>query len=209
MKKLKLQIKSTIQNNKHIINFILILFLIGIILGSLFMILISKDDQSYVIKQISQYFYNIKKGSSQVLGITFFKNDMFNNMFQLFLIYALGLSIIGVLVVIFIMILKGFILGVTISGIFIKYKISGVIGVVLYIFPIYFLKILLYVFSSLFAITTSIKFIKAIIKKDQLNFKTFLGTYTMSFIISILGMIVLSLLDSYLTPFLLKLFTFL
>ncbi len=209
MKKLMTQIKNTVYSSKHIINFIIVLFLIGIVLGSLFMIFISKEDQLYIIKQITLYFNNIKKGSDQVLGLVLFKNDVINNIFQLFIIYILGLSIVGILVVIVIMILKGFILGLSISGILLKYKLSGVVATFLYVFPVYFLKVLLYVFASLFAIKTSIKFINAILKKDQINFKTFLGTYTISFIISIIGIIILSLLDSYLTPFLLKFFTIL
>ena len=115
---------------------------------------------------------------------------------------------IGVLAVIIIMFFKGFMLGTTLSTFILKYHIKGVLGMVLYVFPAFLCNILIYTFISFFAIHASIKFLKALLKKDSLNFRVFLGKYLLAFIISIILMLITCLVDSYLTPLLLKLFTY-
>ena len=99
-------------------------------------------------------------------------------------------------------------LGTTISSILVKYKLKGVLVSILYIFPMQVLNIIVYLFLSFFAVSTSIKLIKALIRKDNLNFKKFFGKYLLSLIVSIILITLISLIDSYLTPFLLKLLTF-
>ena len=116
---------------------------------------------------------------------------------------------IGIPIVIFILFFKGFMLGTTISTIILKYSIKGIIGIILYIFPVCILSICVYLFMCFYAIYASKKFLRAFLKKDALNFKQFLGKYLLSFIVSITLILLLSLLDAYLTPLLLKLFTYL
>ncbi len=116
---------------------------------------------------------------------------------------------IGIPIVIFILFFKGFMLGTTISTIILKYSIKGIVGAILYIFPVCILTICVYLFMCFYAIYVSKKFLRAFLKKDTLNFKQFLGKYLLSFIVSIMLILLLSLLDAYLTPLLLKLFTYL
>lgn len=99
--------------------------------------------------------------------------------------------------------------GTTLATIILKYQLKGVIGCFLYVFPVMIINILIYIFFSFFAVYASIKFLKALLKKDNLNFKSFLGKYLLSFLISILLIIIVALLDAFLTPLSLKLFTFL
>ena len=209
MKKIIAQLIKYVKNQKYIVTFILILFLIGVFIGSLFISFISTNDKEILYNQVDTYFKNISVLNCSVYGISYFKSDLINNIVQIVSIYLLGLSMVGIVFIILIIFFKGFILGTTLSSIVLKYNIKSIIGIVLYIIPIYALKIVLYVFVSFFAISASLKFIKAILKKEQLNFKTFLGKYIISFMISIILIIVLCLLDSYLTPHLLKLFTYL
>ena len=208
MKKLIEQLKVTINKQKYLVIFIMILFLLGLIIGSLFTSLISKNDQSVLINKVSIFFNDIKKLSTTVMGFSYFKKDLLSNLIQIVLIYVLGLSVIGIIVVIITMFFKGFILGVTLSSIILKYQIKGIIGCILYLLPVYLLKIFLFIFISFFSISASLRFIKGIVKKDAINFKVFLGKYLLSFIISIVLIVILSLLDSYLTPLLLRLFTY-
>ncbi len=207
MKKLIRYLNETIKKEKHLLRFIIILFLIGMIIGSLFINFISKDDKVLLTNQVTTFFSSVKNLSSDIFGFNVFKENLISNTAWLIIIFILGLSVIGVLGIIFIMFYKGFMLSVTLSSILIKYKIKGILGIILYVFPMQIINILIYVFLSFFAINTSIKFIKAFIKKDNLNFKTFLGKYLLSFIISIILIIICTLIDSYLTPLLLKLFT--
>ena len=207
MKNLIKNLIQIIKKEKIIVVFTFIIFIIGLIFGSCFINLITKADKELLLNQLTLYIDSISKLSKDVFGIEVFFNELLSNGLQLFIIFALGISMIGVIVVIIILFFKGFILGVTISTIMLKYSIKGILLTTLYIFPVMILNILTYIFISFFAIWSSFKFLKALLKKDNLNFKQFLGKYLLSFILSILSMVLLCLLDAFLTPLALKLFT--
>lgn len=208
MKKITNYLTETIKKQKILLVFIITTFLVGLIFGSLFINFISSDDKSLLTNQVTTYFGEIKKLSSEVFGLDVFASNSINNIIQIIIIFVLGISMIGIIAVIVIMFFKGFTLGVTLSTIILKYQLKGVVGCFLYIFPCMIINILIYLFICFFAVYASIKFLKALLKKDNLNFKKFLGKYMLSFMISIVLMVIYSFIDAYLTPLMLKIFTF-
>lgn len=208
MKKIIKYLNETIKKEKNILIFILITFFLGLILGSLFINFITEDDKKLLVEQLELFLSNVKNLTKDVFGIKVFSEEILNNGFQLFIIFVLGISMIGLPVVIIIMFFKGFMLGTTLATIILKYQFKGIIGSFLYVFPCYIFNIIIYIFISFFAVHASIKFLKALLKKDNLNFKSFFGRYLLSFIISMFFMFIVCLLDAYLTPVLLKLFTY-
>lgn len=208
MKKIIKYLNETIKKEKNILIFILITFFLGLILGSLFINFITEDDKKLLVEQLELFLSNVKNLTKDVFGIKIFSGEILNNGFQLFIIFVLGISMIGLPVVIIIMFFKGFMLGTTLATIILKYQFKGIIGSFLYVFPCYIFNIIIYIFISFFAVHASIKFLKALFKKDNLNFKSFFGRYLLSFIISMFFMFIVCLLDAYLTPVLLKLFTY-
>lgn len=208
MKKIIKYLNETVKKEKNKLIFVIIMFIIGLVLGSIFTNFITSDDKSLLIEQLEVYFSSIEKLSNDVFGIKAFSSEILNNSLQLFIIFALGISMVGLPVVIFILFFKGFMLGTTLSTMFLKYQLKGIIGAFLYVFPCFIINILIYILMSFFALYASIKFLKALIKKDNLNFKNFLGKYLLTFCLCIILMIINCLLESYLTPLLLKLFTF-
>ena len=209
MKKIINYLNETVKKEKNILIFNTIIFLVGVVLGSLFINFITNDDKKLLIEQVSTFFSNIKKLTSDIFGFESFLSILFNNLLVLSIIFVLCISMIGIPIVIFILFFKGFMLGTTISTIILKYSIKGIVGAILYIFPVCILTICVYLFMCFYAIYVSKKFLRAFLKKDSLNFKQFLGKYLLSFIVSIMLILLLSLLDAYLTPLLLKLFTYL
>ena len=208
MKKIIKYLNETIKKEKYLVIFNVCMFLIGLIIGSLFINFITKDDKSLLIEQVVVYVDNIKKLSVDVFGMNAFIGDFLNNIVQLVFIFIFGISMIGILFVIFLLFFKGFMLGTTVSIIIFKYGIKGILVALLYVFPSLILNIIIYIFISFFAINASIKFIKALLKKDKLDFRSFFGKYLLSFFISILFIGISSLLNVFLTPLLLKLVTY-
>lgn len=208
MKEIIKYLNETIKKEKNKLIFVIIMFIIGLVLGSIFTNFITSDDKNLLIEQLEVYFSSIEKLSNDVFGIKAFSSEVLNNSLQLFIIFALGISMVGLSVVIFILFFKGFMLGTTLSTMFLKYQLKGIIGAFLYVFPCLIINVLIYILLSFFAVYASIKFLKALVKKDNLNFKSFLGKYLLTFFLCIILMIINCLLDSYLTPLLLKLFTF-
>lgn len=208
MKKIINYLTETMKKQKVLLLFIIITFIVGLVFGSLFINFINSDDKALLTNQVTTFFDAIKKLSKEVFGTSVFASNTINNIIQIITIFVLGISMIGIIAVIFIMFFKGFTLGVTLATIILKYQLKGVVGCFLYVFPCMILNILIYVFISFFAVHASIKFLKALLKKDNLNFKSFLGKYMLSFMISVVLMVICCTLDAYLTPLLLKLFTF-
>lgn len=208
MKKIINYIKEELKKENNLIILILAIFIIGLVVGSLFVNFITKDDKTLLINQVETYFSSVKSLDKKVFGINAFTPNLINNELQIFLIFALGLSILGIPVVILIMFFKGFMLGVTLATFILKYQLLGVLPSLLYIFPCFIIYIIIYTLISFFAVSTSLKFLKAIIKKDNLSFKKFLGKYLLCFLICLVLIIINTLLDAFLTPILLKLFTY-
>lgn len=208
MKKIINYLTKTIKKEKALLTFITITFIIGVVFGSLFINFISLEDKNTLTTQIVYFFNNIKKLSTDVFGLGVIIPNFLNELFQLLIIFTLGISMIGVIIVILVMFFKGFTLGVTLATIILKYQLKGVLGALLYVFPCLIINIFIYIFISFFAVNASVKFLKALLKKDNLNFKSFFGRYLLAFIVSIILMLLCTLIDSFLTPLLLKLFTF-
>lgn len=208
MKKIINYLKKELKKENNLIILILAIFIIGLVVGSLFVNFITKDDKTLLINQVETYFSSVKSLDKKVFGINAFTPNLINNELQIFLIFALGLSILGIPVVILIMFFKGFMLGVTLATFILKYQLLGVLPSLLYIFPCFIIYIIIYTLISFFAVSTSLKFLKAIIKKDNLSFKKFLGKYLLCFLICLVLIIINTLLDAFLTPILLKLFTY-
>ena len=207
MKKIINVIKGTIQSERKIMIFNIIVLLIGVIFGSLFIDFVSKVDRKILINDVIKYISDIKKLSNSVYSINVFKDTILNNFIQLFIIFILGLSLIGIFIVVIMLFFKGFTLGLTLSTIIYKYSYKGIIFAFFYVFPFTVFNLLIYIYMSFFAIYSTIKFLKAFITKGRLEFKQFLGKYILSFLISIVLMIISVLCDSYLLPILLKIFT--
>ncbi|MEE0699840.1 MAG: stage II sporulation protein M [Bacilli bacterium] len=208
MKKIINYLNETIKKERALLTFVLIIFILGIVIGSLFINFVTEADKNLLVSQVETFFSSIKKLGTDVFGIKVFSSGVLNNFLQLTIIFVLGVSMVGIPAVILILFFKGFMLGTTLSTIILKYQVKGVLGCFLYVFPVMIVNVIIYVFFSFFAVYVSLRFLKALFKKDNLNFKAFLGKYLLAFLLSLVLMAITCLFDSFLTPLLLKLFTF-
>lgn len=209
MKKLINYLNELLKKEKKIIIFNIIIFLVGLIFGSLFINFIGNADKKILVDEVGEFFTCVKTLDKSIFGLGAFESILINNIIQITIIFILGISMIGIFAVILILFFKGFTTGLTIGTIIYKYSLKGILGSLLYIFPCHVAFILIYLFLSFFSVYVSIKFLKSLLTKKSLDFKTFIGRYFLAFIISLVLIITISLVDAYITPVLLKLFTFL
>ena len=201
-KKLK-NIRNIILPNKKINFFALTILILGIISGSIFLMVLNEADKSSVVNQIQSFFSNID--TSSMNGGLAFKNSIITNLIYITLIWIFGMSIIGILLNIFLMYLKGFLLGFSIAAIFNCYGLKGIIGVFIYIFPQQLLNILAILLLGIYSIMFTIKLLEFIISKKPNNMRNMLKKYTVIYIISIFISIISSTSEAFLLPFLMKL----
>lgn len=198
MKKVKDKFKQTIIKNKKALIFLTIISIIAIIFGSLFSIILNEGDKSLVNEYINNFFNNIKDNNlNYVLAL---KNGSINTLAFIIIVWLLGISIIGLPIIIFMYFSKLFIVGFSISSIIKIYGLKGCLISFAYIFPHHILYIIVYTILTLYSIKLSIKILFSIIKKDKIDFKPIINKYLFLLLISIVVSFLALLFEVFITP---------
>ncbi|MDD2469802.1 MAG: stage II sporulation protein M [Bacilli bacterium] len=204
MNKLISKLKITSINSKKIYLFLLIVFIIGVIFGSIFITILDEPDKNTVITQISSFFDQIKGNNIDYLKTL--KNSATGNLLYIGLIWLLGISIIGIPIIIIMLFAKGFMIGFSIAAIIVKYKFIGVLGAITYVFPHIILSILTILMISYYALRLSFNMLKAVIEKKNINFNKIINRYSFIMLISVVSMIIASLIEAFISPYIIKFF---
>ena len=186
-------------NNKKIIIFLFGLSLIGIISGSLFITTISSNDKVEVVEYIKGFIKNIKDFNikSSIMSL------LISNIGFIILIWLLGISIIGIPIILFMFFTKIFIIGFTISSFILSYKTKGVLLAIIYVLPLQIINILIYTLITLYAIKISNNLIYCIFNKNT-NYKLIPNKYVKILLISVVTIFINIIYESILFPFLLN-----
>lgn len=201
-KKKEPKLRDLVFPNKKINFFVTTIMILGILSGAIFLMLSNETDKSSVITQIQTFFQNIQNGSIDN-GLAL-RNSLIINYIFLGSIWILGLSIIGVLANIFLTYIKGFLVGFSLSSIFLTYQTKGIIAGLLYTFPTQILNIIVVITLSIYSIMFANNLLKIITSK-QGNNQTMLKKYIVILMGCIIISFISSLLEVYLFPNLLKL----
>lgn len=202
--KAKIKAISNLILPNHKINFfVLILFVIGFLSGAFFLTIINTDEKSIVINQITNFITNINNGTLDSISIL--KNNLITNLGYVLIMWILGLSIIGIVVNIFLIYMKGFILGFTLSSVVITYKIKGILFSLIYIFPNELLKILVTIILGVYSLTLSFCILRELMKKKDNNLRKIFKRYLVILGICIIIMLLSSMYEVYVLPIILNL----
>ena len=202
MAKQIIAIKQYFKVNSKIFLFLTILFIIGIISGSIFYLTISDVDNNLVISFLQNYINGIKNDTFS------FKESLISylgsNVFLYGITWLLGFSIIGVPIILFLFFYKCFCLGFSITSILSLYKAKGIILAFIYVFPHHIIYVFLYMILIIYAFTISFNIIVAVIKKSEVSFKNITHKYFIIILICLAIIILFSLYESYLLPKIMK-----
>ena len=202
MKKQMDKLKNKTTSNKKIIVFLVGLFLIGLIAGSIFITIISKSDQALVREYIKEFVNKADKNKLNYLEAL--KNASLSNGLFIVIVWLLGFSIIGIPIVIFMYFSKAFILGFSLSSFILQYKFKGLLLALIYFFPHHVVNILAYTLILIYSLKISFILVNSIIKKKTISFKAIMNRYLIVFAVSIGMVIVASLYECFVVPFLIK-----
>ena len=202
MKKQMDKLKNKTISNKKIIVFLVGLFLIGLIAGSIFITIISKSDQALVKEYIKEFVNKSDKNKLNYLEAL--KNASLSNGLFIVIVWLLGFSIIGIPIVIFMYFSKAFILGFSLSSFILQYKFKGLLLALIYFFPHHVVNILAYTLIMIYSLKISFILINSIIKKKTISFKAIMNRYLIVFAVSIGMVIVASLYECFVVPFLIR-----
>ena len=203
MKKVMDKLLNTIRFDKKYVLFCMILVIIGIISGSLFIVILNSSDKSLVIEYITNFIDTIKNNSFNYVDT--FKNTILINYIIITITTILGFTYILAPINILILFYKAFIIGFSMSSFILTFKIKGLLLSIVYIFPHLILNILIFSILTAFTLKLSITMTKSIIKKKDVNMRHYFNKYLYTSIFIIVLITITSLYESFIAPYLLKL----
>ena len=194
---------ALILPNKKVNLFVIFIVILGIISGSLFLMVLNDNDKSEVINEISTFMTNIN--TNNINNLNSFKNSLIEGMILIILSWILGMSIIGVFFNIFFIYMKSFTIGFSISSFVLVYKYKGILSSLIYVIPSQLINILIILILGVYTLLFSKYLFKMIFLKDKtVNLGKFFKKYVLVFGICIILCVISALCEAYLLPSLLK-----
>lgn len=206
MKKIK-RYKDNLYKQKKRYLFLISIVLIGIVLGMIYFMYLSKSNKALVFDHLNDFFLTIKQNEIDYNSSLF--NGLCSNLCMCLLIWILGISIVGIPFILAFLFYKAFVIGLSICSIISCYGFKGILGAILYVFPHKFLFLIVDVLLVFYAISFSIKLIKYLFFKVNINFKDVFRKYVKILIITMIANFVFSIYECYIVTFILRLFIFL
>lgn len=182
---------------------ICIIILLSIIIGILYLAMLNKEGKEIVFNTINTYFKDLN--SSKAINNNFV-NVLKNNIILTGIMWFLGVSLVGVIFEVLFLILKGFSLGFSISSFIYVFKFKGIYIGLVYLLPSIF-NLLIYLILGFFAINYSIYLYKYLFKNAAINLSLLMKKYLKVLVLSLILLIISSVIEVFLIPNVLKLFT--
>ena len=202
MKKNDKKLSNIILPNKKINFFVFTILILGLISGSIFLLNLNETDKHNTILQINNFVINLSKNKINIGQAL--KSSIIINYIFIFLIWVDGLSIIGVIFNIFLMYIKGFILGFSLSGILLCYKYSGLLLAIIYVLFGQLLSIIIIGVLTIYSIMFTKNFLNIIFSKTIKKRNYMIKKYTIILIFSIIFIFIASIFEVYVFPNVLK-----
>lgn len=193
---------NNIKFEKKYVLFSIIIVILGIITGSLFIVILNSADKKIVIEYISDFINNIGNINSNEL----LKNIILNNFSIILLMFIIGFSFFLFPINIIILFYKSFVVGFTLSSFILTYNIRGLLYSIIYIFPHLIINILIFALLTAFTARISINMIKHIINKKNVNMRVYFNKYCTLIPIVLFLISLTSLYETYIMPYLTNLF---
>ena len=188
--------------------FLLIIVVVGIIVGVLFSNILSNEDSKLVTNKITTYFNNLRD-DVPINYLSNLLNSIKNNLIYISVIWILGLGVIGLLLNNFILFFKSFIFGFSIGSIINIYLYRGLVLSFLYVFPSLILNIIVLLIMVYYANIFSYHLFNLIFRKKEINFYLLIKKYSKILLYLSIILIISSLIETFIMPFSIKLFSFL
>lgn len=202
MKKQWDKLKSIFIINKQITIFLIGLSIVAVVAGAFYITILNKTDQSLVKTSINEFFNNINNNNLNYMASL--KNIILTNVGFIIVIWLLGISVIGIPIIIFLFFSKAFVIGFSISSIIFNYKLKGTLLSLFYIFPHHIINIYIYIILIAYAISLSFKIIESIIKRKSIDFKVVMNKYLYVLLVSLIVIVITSLFEIFAMPAILK-----
>ena len=171
--------------------------LLCFIAGMLLISMLSKSNKELIINSLNNFYTSLKENKISSTNLLY--KTITSNLILNIIIWVLGISIIGIPIVIFILGFKSLSLGFTISSLIYTYKFNGLLKAIIYLIPniinIFIVFILVY-----YSISFSINLFNYLFRKIEFNKRVIVKRYLKLLIVAILLSILTSVTESFILP---------
>ena len=203
LKKVKTKVTNKLAEQKKIYIFLIIVMLIGLILGIIYAVILNKSDHAIVTTSLDSFFTSIKNNDIDYKSALI--NSLIGNISFVTFIFLLGISIIGMPLIIFSLASSAFIFGFSLSSIIYTYHFNGILKAITYLFPHQMITLLMSLFLGFYALYFGIKLFKYLFRGIDINLRSSMKRYLQVYITVLLIFILCSFIEVFLSPALIKL----
>ena len=183
--------------NKRVVLFYGIIFLISLIAGTFFNLILNDNDSKLISEYLVNFFTTIKNNDIDYFAT--FINTTCTNALYVVIIWFLTYTLIGVPIILVIYFFKVFILGFTLSALITNFKIKGILYSFIFLFPHTIINIFVILILSIISIYISLKMLE-ILKKKKINIGNMIKKHFLLLTIFLLITIITSLYEAILLP---------
>lgn len=198
MKKYMDKLKSNIRINKNLFVFLVVIVAVGVASGSIFVTLLNDSDKALVSNYLKSFLENLNSNNLNYDGT--FINTVIFTLGLAFLIWILGISIIGFILILLLLFIKAFSLGFSIASIIINFNFKGILIAGAYVVPHHIINLMIYLLISSYALVLSYRLINSFTKKKNFDFKGIFNRYLFIFGFSLIILLFSVLYEVYLAP---------
>ena len=191
--------KKILKNKK--LTIILLVILISALIGLFFISILKDSNKEIITNALENYLETIKNNKINYQSL--FIKSLINNIIIILIIWILGISLIGIPIVLILLIIKTFSITFTYTSIISIYKLKGIILSSIYIIPHIFNLFIIFLLSY-YSINFSSILFNNLFKQKSYNKTLIIKRYIKLLIISIIFTILSSLLETFIIPSLIK-----
>ena len=203
LKKVKTKVTNKLAEQKKIYIFLIVVMSIGLLLGIIYAVILNKSDHALVTTSLDSFFTSIKNNDIDYKSALI--NSLIGNISFVTFIFLLGISIIGIPLIIFSLASASFIFGFSLSSIIYTYHFNGILKAITYLFPHQLITLLMSLFLGFYALYFGIKLFKYLFRGIDINLRSSMKRYLQVYITVLLIFILCSFIEVFLSPALIKL----
>ncbi len=199
------QLEHYVKKHFSLYIFTIILFVMGVVFGSLIIHTLSLVQKEEMVSYLSQFFHGISdNGEKWLTAQTTVQQVVFENIKYILLIWFLGLSIIGVPIIFLLLFMKGFVIGFTVSFLVSQLEWKGFLFSVVSIVPQNLIIVPTFIVAAVAGAVFSVSLIKSRIKQQHNN--EFPSFTSYSILMAVLAgiLVAASGFEAYISPYLMK-----
>lgn len=189
-----------IFNNKTLTILILII-IISTLLGTFYITFLNEETKEIITISINNYLNTIQNNKINYLDLL--TTSLSNKIILLIIIWLLGISLIGIPIILLLLGFKAFSLSFTFTSIIYNFKIKGIILSIIYIIP-HLINLFILFILSYYSIKFSIMLFNNLFRKKHYNKTIIVKRYTKILLISLIVIFFTTLIEIYVIPYLIK-----